>query len=130
MAATSYIHVANITTPISTPIDAPQQTALTLGWCMLNSVYLRIPAGHQGLTGWALSVNGVPVIPWQQPGVYLVGDNEVFSELMGLQIDTGLEIVTYNLDTAYPHTHYARFSYTPIAAANLPKSLVTPLELA
>ena len=126
MAQTAYINVQNITTPANTLAAAPQTTPVALGWCMLNSVYLRIPAGHQGLTGWALHLDGVAVIPWQQAGVYLVGDNEIFDELLGLQLDTGLTIVTYNLDTAYPHTHFARLNYTPIAVVN-PNAPVTQL---
>lgn len=128
MAVQDYISIQNITTIKGTTPDNPLITGVSLGWCLLNSVFVRIPPGHGGVTGWALELDGNRVIPWQQDGAWITGDDEQFSELLNLELDTGLTIVTYNQSNLFSHTHYARLHYTPIAnvgAAVAPITLIS-----
>lgn len=129
MPVIDYISVQDIETPVDTLANTPQVTPVDLGWVIINSITLRIPPGHMGLTGWALTLNGTRVIPWQQPNTFIVGDDESVPTTLGLEVDGGLEIVTYNLDTVYPHTHYARINYTPIANADLTSAPMSIIPL-
>lgn len=129
MSSIARLSVANTLTPINTAPGAPQSTALNLGWCILDRVELRIPPGHFGLTGWSLQVNGVGLIPWQQPGEFIIGDDDHLALAIDIELDTGLTIVTYNQDTLYPHTHYARFIYTPISELATPVPAVSAIPI-
>lgn len=128
MALDERIRVVDVTTPAGTTQSAPQITAVDLGDALVNSVYLRIPPGHGGLTGWQLQKSGNALVPFDQLDGWITGDNEVATFVINTEITTGLAIVTYNIGT-YPHTHYCRFNYTPISATSTTDGTVPILSL-
>ena len=128
MALTERIAVVNVTTAANTPSSTPLLTAIDLGDVLVNSIYLRIPPGHAGLTGWQLQKSGNALVPFDQLDAWITGDNEVATFVISEEITTGLAIATYNTGT-YPHTHYCRVDYTPISATSTSDGVPVTLAL-
>lgn len=110
----------NLTVPL-TPIGAvnftTQSTDIDLGDCILHKWIVRIPNGHAGQTGVALTVNGVVVVPFDNPTTpWVMGNDDVFDFVIETEIDQQLAVAQLNEDYIN-HTHYLQFEYTPIAAS-------------
>ncbi len=103
----TYIPV-DVTTPAGTQIAAPLVTTPKLDHAILQQVAIQIPAGHCGVTGLRILLSGQQVFPWSNTAAWLRGDNfyDVFD--FGIEIDTKLTVVTYNLGN-FDHTHFLRF---------------------
>lgn len=106
--------VLDVDTPAATPIDTPVITDLELGWCVLNSIDLRIPPGPSGLVGVSIMQTGTQIWPWGDLGSWIVGDDEQYSVPINTEIDQGITVSSYNLDV-YDHTFYFKFFFTPIS---------------
>lgn len=120
--------VEDVTTPAGTPLDTPQTTSLSLGWCNLNRIDLRIPPGPSGLAGVSIVQAGTQLWPWGDYGTWIVGDDEQYSIDINVEIDSGISILTYNTDV-YQHTMYFKFLFTPISLATvyLPTTAIVPI---
>jgi hypothetical protein len=104
-------------TPVGSPTFTTQTTAVGLGDVMLLTWRVLIPDGHAGLTGVALQVNGVNIVPFGNPNnPYIVGNNIERSFPVNIEVDQHLAVHQLNEDNIN-HTHYMVFEYTPIAAA-------------
>lgn len=110
------------TIPRLTPSSAPAvATNLYVGWCWLHSIKVAVPAGHNGLTGYAVQFNGIHIIPWPRWGIagttttpYVIANNETNVYELETEVDTTLQVKGYNTDY-YAHTIYLTLTYTPIA---------------
>jgi hypothetical protein len=94
-----------------------QSTPVNLGDVLLLNWIVRIPDGHAGLTGVALLLSGVPLVPFDNPTVpWVVGNDSTFTFPVNTEVDHGLTVLQLQND-AVNHTHYLQFEYTPISAA-------------
>jgi hypothetical protein len=107
------VNVVNLTVPANTTAAAPQLTTVTLGDVWLHQVVVRTPAGHNGTTGYAITSNGTPVIPWGTPLTYLITNDELLEFPVEAEFDKFLVIRTTNTDV-YAHSLYLRFFNTPM----------------
>jgi hypothetical protein len=94
---------ADLTVPAGTPIAAPATLVVQNGPGWISLVRLTIPAGHNGLTGWALSLAGTLVIPYA--GQSWVTGNDLHLEwpLNRWYNDGQLVVRAYNLGV-FAHT--------------------------
>lgn len=102
-----------VTTPTGVTPAAPQVTPVALGDVHLIAVLVRIPPGHCGLTGIIVRLGGKSIVPWGD--VFMNGDNDNTSFAVGMEVDTGLTVVTYNAGT-YSHSHHLKFEWRTIAS--------------
>lgn len=98
------VSLTSVATPRAT-------TSLTTSWvigpCILDELHVIIPAGHVGVTGLRVVLQGTPIVPWNDAVHSLTGDNEVVRLTMGIQVSRTLTIITKNSDRV-SHTHYLR----------------------
>ena len=89
-----------------TPIATPVVTAFDVGRLVyLERLRIVIPAGHVGLTGIAVRMEGTVVLPWSGGSPWLVGNGHDWVFEMGdLEMGNPLQVLTYNLDRRV-HTH-------------------------
>lgn len=121
----------DITTTKSTAKASPLVTDGGVISSVLNSVEVRIPPGHGGLTGIAILWGGVPIVPWGPALTYIVGDDDYFTFDVDEQIGGTVTVQTYNTDAANDHSHYLRFNVTPFSLI-VPAAVasVTPVPIA
>lgn len=93
---------------------SPVTASWDLGTVVLDSVNVRVPPGPSGLAGLAILYSGVNVVPSEQPGVFLVGDDEAWEFDIGVEVSGPLTLQLYNTDI-YPHTFYLRAKVRDIA---------------
>lgn len=114
--------VVNITTPKSTNVT----TAFALGRPVtLEKVDILFAPGHVALTGVRINYQGVAILPWNQPTLFVVGDSERLVFELGMYVSGGLSIVTHNGDTQ-PHQHMLTFHYMEYIERNSLQALPTP----
>jgi len=114
----TYVWPVNVTTPAGTPLAAPLTTRPGIGVIWIDSVELRIPIGHRGTTGIYIANSGSQLLPFSQTISWLVGDDERLVFDFGVQVDSGLQVVTYNTDL-FDHTHYLRIQGRPMVLQNM-----------
>lgn len=119
---------ANVTTPPGTTAAAPQTTPVFIGDVQLVTVQLRIPPGHSGLTGISVQLASQSLLPWGPAGSWVVGDDDLLQFDVGMEVDAGLTVVTYNTGK-YPHTHYLRFVWQPLDQPAAPTLTLVPNDL-
>lgn len=120
-----------VTVPANTAIASPTSTPTALGHCILDAVSVFIPSGHAGLTGLAIQLAGVHVVPFGDNTAYVLGNDSTDEFDLGVEVDTGLNVITYNIDAAFPHTFYLRFKCRDIPQAQQTTStVVTPITAA
>ncbi|SRR6266567_7774272 len=88
--------VTSITIPKST---GSQTTTVSLGQRILENVEVFFTPGHVGLTGFRIAYNGVTILPWAQPTLFLLGDNERLQYPTEIYVSSALTITTRNNDT-------------------------------
>lgn len=115
-----------VTTPAGTPIDAPQTTTLDVEDTILDSVELRIPDGHAGLTGWAIDYAEARILPWSSPDAWVRGDDDLLTFRVGFNITGSVNVVTYNLGV-FDHTHIFRLQQSYRRAG--PGSTLAPMAV-
>lgn len=94
----------SITTPAGTAIATPLNTPLNLADCQIVSAQILIPAGHSGVTGIQLVESGGVILPFGNPGTWIIGDDRDIPLTLNVQSSTAMSWRTYNLGN-YPHTH-------------------------
>lgn len=105
-----------LTVPAKTAPPALFSQALALQDGILDTMTLKIPSGHAGLTGVAVFSGGVQLWPSQQ-GTFVIGDNETVTWDYGREIGgAGLLVAGFNNDI-FPHSFYFRFAISDKQAA-------------
>lgn len=105
-------------TPIGAPSFNTQLTPINLGDVMLHNIGVRIPNGHAGLTGVAIQVSGVNIVPFADTSSpFVVGNDDRETFTVETEVGNGLAVSQINEDFIN-HAHIITFEYTPIAAAN------------
>lgn len=99
-------------------------TPAGIATALLWTVEIRIPAGHQGVTGIALVDSGHFVVPYDPTGpTWLIGDNDRLSYPYGKELGSNVVLATYNTGT-YDHTWQVRLVYTPMSAYKSSPSII------
>lgn len=103
-----------VATTEQTQPSSPLVTGLSFGGpVILDHVTFRIPAGHRGSTGLQLQLAGSTIFPYNAPTEWLVGDDDRLTVDFGVEVDTQLQVVTYNLDRM-THRHFLDISVSDI----------------
>lgn len=93
--------------PAATTSSAPQKTTIDLGDVYIIEAELRVPQGHNGLTGIALVYDGQGLFPWATPVAYIVGNAETIKHEIGFPVGHAAQFWAYNTG-AYQHSFYWR----------------------
>ncbi|HVD03185.1 MAG TPA: hypothetical protein VNF75_03495 [Candidatus Dormibacteraeota bacterium] len=108
----SEIRSFEVTIPAGTSQAGPQVTDLVMPPRVVVQIDIKVPAGARGQMGFALWASGLTVIP-EQPGQFIVTDDEQISWPLQDQIDSGgWQLAGYNLGQ-YDHVVYVRFLVLP-----------------
>lgn len=108
-----------------TPATSYTLTPAGIATVLLHRFEVRIPPGHQGLTGIALVDSGSFVIPYS-PGstAWLIGDDDDLSYNYGRELGANVQLATYNTGT-YDHAWQVRMVYTPMSVSGLDVPVIT-----
>lgn len=123
-----YTYWVSPSAPANTASSSPASTAVAvpaLSW--LWRVEVRIPPGHQGLTGLALVDGDAYIVPYAAQGqAWLIGDDDLLEYPYGKEVGNSVVFLAYNTDTTYDHAWQCRLIYTPISALEDGEVIVTP----
>jgi hypothetical protein len=102
--------------PSGTTVDAPTSTPVNLpAFSWLWRVEVRIPAGHQGVTGLALVDGTQFIVPFANPGpAWLIGDDDLLEYPYDKEVGSSVVMLAYN-NGSFDHAWQVRLIYTPIA---------------
>jgi hypothetical protein len=112
-------YVCNVApvSPKNTPASSPTVTDVPINTCLLWRIEVRIPPGHQGLTGLALVDSGVVIVPFESSSEpWLIGDDDDLRYNYDKQLGANVVLWTYNTDDTYQHGWQVRLVYTPSSA--------------
>ena len=126
--AAEYTYWVAPSAPAGTPAATPTTTPVLLPpFSWLWRVEVRIPAGHQGVTGLALVDSGAFIIPLASPGpAWLIGDNDLLEYPYDKEVGKSVVFLAYN-NGIFPHAWQCRLIYSPIAVLDDSASvIVTP----
>lgn len=98
---------ARLTVPAATPENAPHGEDVSLGRVELVAVHVTVPRGHAGLTGLAVTYAGTRIVPWDDPGEWVVADGAEFTFDIGIEVGGPVRLSGFNLDV-YDHTFHLR----------------------
>lgn len=116
------IRTATAIIPPGTPVAAPVTVNVSFPDRIVRSVRWRVPRGANGLMGWQLTSDGVPVIP-VVAGTFIVADDEHDDwPLDGYPTSGNWQVTGYNTGV-YPHTVYLTFLLDLITPAVTPPAL-------
>jgi hypothetical protein len=101
------LRTTKVTVPLGTAQAAPASTQWDLGNVIVETLEIMIPKGHSGLTGIHVDYQGVALIPFAQPAVFLVAADETITVPVDLEIGAALTVVAYNTDV-FDHAFYLR----------------------
>jgi hypothetical protein len=119
----SEIRSFQVTIPAGTAQTSPAITDVSFPPRVVTGIHWKVPPGPSGLMGWALTIDGNPVIPRAQ-GTYIVADNDSDTWTLEGYPDQGQwQLTGYNTDI-YDHTVYLDFLLDQIAT-----ELQTPAQL-
>lgn len=120
-----------VTVTANTPPSAPFFANTALGHVIVESVTVVIPTGHAGLTGIAVSLAGIHVVPYGDNTAFVLGDGTEETFELGFETDTGLNLVGYNTDAAFDHTFYLRWKIRDLAqTVSSGPATITPITAA
>ena len=109
------------------------ESSYTLTDTGIATVYLwhlevRIPPGHQGLTGIALVDSGNWIIPYSQNDpAWLIGDDDLLQYDYNKELGANVQFATYNTDDTNDHAWQCRLIYTPMSVLDTSgESIVVP----
>lgn len=112
MATSVFAQQATITA--GTPLASPMTVDISIPSNQIDIIRWRVPPGPRGNLGWQLTMGGALVIP-EQPGTYIVADNEYDDwTISGLPDSGAWQVTGYNTGSNN-HTVYLYFHVTPIA---------------
>lgn len=102
------VRAFQVTIPHGTASSSPQTTDLSMPSRIVRSIRVRIPPGPRGNVGFAISVAGTAILPWNA-GEWIIGDDEVIDWPLARQITSGAwQLMGYN-DGIFDHTLYVQF---------------------
>lgn len=96
----------------------PTPFATTLGQVTLEEVQLFVPPGHGGVTGLAIMLAGVHIVPYGPDTGFIIADSATLDFQLGIEVDQGLVVVAYNTDIAFAHSFYLRWKISSIAGTD------------
>lgn len=104
----TYYNEQIIVTPANTN---SKSTLINVGLVMLQSVVVLWPLGQNALIGVAFTLDGVPLVPWNQPGSFVFdsGNRRTFD--VGMLLDHPLVCLTHN-GTSAAHQTFVTLVYT------------------
>lgn len=115
--------------PAGTAINTPVTISMAMPARQVLGIRVRVPPGHNGLTGFNIGSAGQQIIPLAA-GTWLVGSDEVFVWDLTNEINSGSwELHGYNLG-AYDHHVYVDFTVilpTPPDTSTGPSPVITGL---
>jgi hypothetical protein len=118
-----------VTIAAGTPVASPQVTALAMPPRAVRAVTWRVPKGHQGLTGWRLTMSGVQVLPTPGTDQWVTTDNAQETWDIREFPDSGAwQVTAYNLGN-YPHSVFLTFHVEHAGRVPEPPSLISPALL-
>lgn len=114
-----------------TPETAPTPTAVGLpAFSHLWMVEVRIPAGHQGVTGLALVDSGQFILPYEVSGqAWLVGNDDLLRYPYDKEVGANVAFLAYN-NGAYDHTWQCRLVYSPVATKDEGTAVIVSPDVA
>lgn len=121
MTQQAYTWPVTISTPAGTAIATPQVTFPGIGDIWLEKAEIQVPSGPTGLTGVYIANNGTAIVPFATPAQWLVLNDDLVDYPVGVEVSSGLSIVTYNTDT-FAHTTYIRLIGQYMSVQNAPLS--------
>lgn len=131
MGLSTYVWPVSVTTPLQTLSSAPLVTSPMIGSIWIDSIEIRIPPGHRGNTGIYVANSGAPIVPYSQSPQFVIANDELLKWDVGVEVDTGLQIVTFNNDY-FAHEHYVRIAghYTVQDTSSTPdlSSQIVPIS--
>ena len=125
MADPEYVHWVEPSCLAGTAASAYTLTPAGISTVLLHSMQVRIPPGHQGVTGLALVDSGSFVIPFSgDTPAWLIGDDDDLTYAYERELGANVQIATYDTG-AYNHAWQIRLVYTPMSAVGLDAPLLT-----
>ncbi len=116
MGDPTYVQWVEPSCPANTAPAAYSITPAGITTVLLHRVEVRIPAGHQGLTGIALVDSGSFVVPYAEASAaWLIGDDDLLEYDYEKEIGANVNLATYNTDTVNAHAWQVRLIYTPMS---------------
>lgn len=111
--------------PSGTTSDAPTSTPVNLPtFSHLWRVEVRIPAGHQGVTGLALVDSGQFILPYATSGqAWLIGDNDLLEYPYGKEVGANVVFLAYN-NGNFDHTWQCRMIYSPASVVGTDQAVI------
>ena len=118
MADIDYVQWVEPTSLAGGSPSAYDLTAVGIELVMLHHMEVRIPPGHQGVTGLALVDSGTFVIPYSAATPsWLIGDDDLLEYDYEKELGSNVALATYNTGT-YDHSWQVRLVYTPLSAVD------------
>ena len=116
MANITYVQWVQPSCPHSTAAKSYTTTKAGIATVFLWRMEVRIPAGHQGLTGIALVDSAAFAIPYDPGGpAWLIGDDDLLEYDYNKELGANVVLATYNTDTTNNHIWQVRLIYTPMS---------------
>jgi hypothetical protein len=129
---TVYVAWAAPSCPINTPATSPLTLDMdVLDQCFLWTFNVRIPPGHAGYTGIALTDSGSFVVPYAQPGpAWLIGDDDDLSFEIEQETGSTVQLAYYNTSTDFSHGWQVRITYTPMSVMQTQSDVIVTPDVA
>ena len=103
---------------IATPANTnSKSSSFNLGLVMLQQIVVLWPLGQNALIGVAFTLDGVALVPWNQPGSFVFdsGNRRTFD--VGMLLDHPIVCLTHN-GTSAAHSTFVTFVYTDAVLAS------------
>lgn len=98
----------DLTIPAGTPKTSPVVLPCTMPARIVDLFHWRVPAGHNGLTGFRLSMGGVQVFPRNAGGFIRANAEQDTWPVQNVPDSGAWDITAYNTGTL-PHSLFVRF---------------------
>lgn len=124
------VSVKYLITSITRAAHATGSTTVNLGERIALSVNVFFTPGHVGLVGVAISYAGLQLLPYNQPGSFILGDNERLNFDLGMYLPGPITVRTQNSDSA-AHTVQLTWKVQELSLrGQLPVQAAIPLVVA
>lgn len=121
----TYVQWVQPVCPLGTAVGAYTLTAVPLKTVFLWRMEVRIPAGHQGVTGIALVDSDAFIIPKSDSApAWLIGDNDLLEYAYNKEIGSNVKLATYNTGS-FDHEWEVRLVYTPMSDLDSAQAEIT-----
>lgn len=131
MGQATYVYPVTFTIPANVTAAVPHVVTPKLGNIWIDSIEIHVPPGNKGLSGIYVTNNGVAILPWATPPVWLQADAEVLRYDIDVEVDTLLQVFTYNTDVQ-AHLVQLRVIGRPMVVQNptTAATAITPIAVA